>query len=51
MSEVPIQHYEQAMALSKHMKVYALAAATSADEQAKIVGHWPWDDTDDVDYR
>ncbi|KAK0492528.1 hypothetical protein EDD18DRAFT_1410353 [Armillaria luteobubalina] len=42
---VSTQHYEEAMARGKQMK-----AATSAEEQAEIVGHWPWDDMNEDDY-
>ena len=38
------------MALSKQMKADELAAATSAEEQAEIMGHWPWDDKDEGKY-
>lgn len=47
---VPTQHYEGAMELSKQMKVDALAATTSAEEHAEILGHWPWDDMDEEKY-
>jgi hypothetical protein len=35
------------MTLSKQMKA---AAATSAEERAEIVGHWPFDDMDEEKY-
>jgi Phosphotransferase enzyme family len=47
---VPTQHYEEAMANSKQMKADALAAATSAEERAEILEHWPWDDMDEEKY-
>ena len=47
---VPAERYEEAMALCKQMKEAALTEATSEEERAQIVEHWPWDDMDEKKY-
>jgi hypothetical protein len=47
---VPTQDYKAAVALSKQMKEAALTEATSEEERAEIMGHWPWDDMDEGKY-
>ena len=47
---VPTQHYEEAVALCKQTKEEALTGATSEEERAEIMGHWPWDDMDEQKY-
>ncbi|ETW75440.1 hypothetical protein HETIRDRAFT_423131 [Heterobasidion irregulare TC 32-1] len=47
---VPVEHYEQAMAISKKLKEDALAAAESEEEQAQVAAHWPFDDMDEEEY-
>lgn len=39
--------YEKTVALSKQMKEAALTEATSAEERAETMEHWPWDDMDE----
>ncbi|KAF9804662.1 hypothetical protein IEO21_09299 [Rhodonia placenta] len=41
---VPAQDYEEAVALCTQAKEEALAEATSEEERAEIMAHWPWDD-------
>lgn len=47
---VPTQDYKAAVALCKQVKEAALAEATSEEERAEIMGHWPWDDMDEEKY-
>ncbi|EED83412.1 predicted protein [Postia placenta Mad-698-R] len=47
---VPTQHYEEAVALCKQAKEEALTEATSQEERAEIMAHWPWDDMDEGKY-
>ncbi|KAG1778199.1 protein kinase subdomain-containing protein PKL CAK Fmp29 [Suillus placidus] len=47
---VPVEHYEEAMALSKKLKEDGLAAAESEEERAQIAAHWPFDDMDEEEY-
>ena len=47
---VPTQHYEEAVALCKQTKEEALTEATSEEERAEIMAHWPWDDMDEGKY-
>ena len=47
---VPVEHYEQAMAISKKLKEDALAAAESEEEKAQAAAHWPFDDMDEEEY-
>ena len=47
---VPKQHYEEAVALCKQMKEEALTEATSEEERAEIMAHWPWDDMNEEKY-
>jgi hypothetical protein len=47
---VPTQHYEEAVALCRQMKEEALTEATSEEERAEIMAHWPWDDMDEGKY-
>ena len=47
---VPVEHYEEAMARSKQLKEYALAAAESEAERIEIETHWPFDDMDEEEY-
>ena len=47
---VPAERYEEAMALSKEMKVAGLAAAESEEERAQVLAHWPLDDIDEEEY-
>ena len=44
------EHYEEAMARSKQLKVDALAAAKSDEERTEITVHWPFDDMDEEKY-
>ena len=48
---VPTEHYEEAMARSKQIKADTLAEATSEEERANMMEHWPWDDMDEEKYR
>ncbi|KAH9984925.1 hypothetical protein BJV77DRAFT_1062084 [Russula vinacea] len=41
---VPTQDYKETVALCKQMKEEALTEATSEEERAEIMVHWPWDD-------
>jgi len=47
---VPTQDYKAAMTLCKQMKEEALTEATSVEERAEIMVHWPWDDMDEGKY-
>ncbi|KAJ7221939.1 kinase-like domain-containing protein [Mycena rebaudengoi] len=47
---VPTQDYKEAVALCKRMKEEALTEATSEEERAEIMAHWPWDDMDEGKY-
>jgi len=47
---VPTQHYEEAVALCNQTKEEALTEATSEEERAEIMAHWPWDDMDEGKY-
>ncbi|KAL5522368.1 hypothetical protein ACEPAG_8384 [Sanghuangporus baumii] len=47
---VPAQYYEEAVGLCKQMKEEALTEATSEEERAEIIAHWPWDDMDEGKY-
>ncbi|KAF9819586.1 hypothetical protein IEO21_02050 [Rhodonia placenta] len=47
---VPTQHYEEAVALCKQAKEEAVTEATSQEERAEIMAHWPWDDMDEGKY-
>ncbi|RPD53323.1 protein kinase subdomain-containing protein PKL CAK Fmp29 [Lentinus tigrinus ALCF2SS1-7] len=46
---VPVEHYEQAMALSKQFKQFALSRVEDDQERAQIAAHWPFDDRDEED--
>jgi hypothetical protein len=46
---VPVEHYEEVMAVSKNLKD-GLAAAESEEEWARIAPHWPLDDMDEEEY-
>ena len=48
---VPTQDYKAAVALCKQMKEAALTEATSEEERAEIMVHWPWDDMDEGKYQ
>lgn len=47
---VLVEHYEEAMAISKKLKEDGLAAAESEEERAQIAAHWPFDDMDEEEY-
>lgn len=47
---VSVEHYEEAMAISKKLKEDGLAAAESDEERAQIAAHWPLDDMDEEEY-
>jgi len=48
---VPVEHYEEAMALSRKLKEDdGLAAAESEEERARVAAHWPLDDMDEEEY-
>ena len=47
---VPEDHYERAMACSKKLKEEVLAETRSAEEQAEVEAHWPFDDIDKEKY-
>jgi hypothetical protein len=47
---VPVERYEEAMALSKKLKEAGLAAAESEEERAQISAHWLLDDIDEEEY-
>jgi len=47
---VPVEHYEEAMARSKQLKKYGLAAAESEAERIQVEAHWPFDDMDEEEY-
>ncbi|KAI5114954.1 hypothetical protein M0805_002672, partial [Coniferiporia weirii] len=47
---VPVEHYEEAMAISEKLKEDGLAAAESEEERAQVAAHWPLDDMDEEEY-
>jgi hypothetical protein len=47
---VPTQDYKETVALCKQMKEEALTEATSEEERAEIMVHWPWDDMCEAKY-
>ena len=47
---VPTQDYKEAMARCKRMKEEALTGATSEEDRAEIMEHWPWDNMDEGKY-
>ena len=47
---LPVEHYEEAMAISKKPKDDGVTAVESEEEWAEIAVHWPFDSIDEEEY-
>ncbi|KAL0957017.1 hypothetical protein HGRIS_003118 [Hohenbuehelia grisea] len=47
---VPVEHYEEALSRSEHIKVHGLAEIEDEQDRAMVAAHWAFDDMDEEPY-